>query len=318
MKNYNYLISLRNDIGKGLPGSGLSSSTAYIKILDEKNYNLKESLDPQKWAKEILDDSNGGPVIVFVHGYHNDSTKIVGLHKQVKSGLVANLKTDPFTLISFDWPTTTSLIKGYEHDWNNAKISGPRLISDCINFLIKAGVPSNKIHVLTHSMGGRVAEVAFGSTPPSEPIGHVMLTAADVDATSYDPVNNSNILNNFVQYSSSLTCYHSSQDKAMIYSSNNTKYQELPDHGKARLGGITGLNQKTTNQFAKCLDVDCSYYYYENYNDEPDSAQLSHTWYLDTTKGIDFMKDVHNVITDAETFPTRPSNKDRFALDESI
>ena len=314
MGGSNYLISLRNDAGKGSPGKDVSS-TSYIKInASSSDYNLiKNNVDSSTFAEEIKAIANGGPIIIFIHGYHNDSAKIVTLHKDVKAGLVTNFKTDSFALISFDWPTNVEVIGGYKHDWTNAQTSGPRLINDCINFLISSGIPSNKIHVLTHSMGGRVAEVAFESTPPLKPIGHVMLTAADVDATHYDVANNSTILTNFVNYSSSLTCYHSSFDKAMILSSK--QFNSLPNHGAARLGGETGINENITNQLEKCSDVDCSKYYQNNVKA---GIEISHTWYLKPTTDVDFMKDIHSVLTNAKNFPTRASiAKGRFSLEKS-
>ncbi|MFT5645401.1 MAG: esterase/lipase superfamily enzyme [Aureispira sp.] len=308
MKDSNYLISLRNDTGDGTPGTDFSSTT-YIQIdPNSDDYNLKkDQLGQSKWVQDIITIANNGPVIVFVHGFHNDSKNIVELHNNVKEGLADNFKTNSFALISFDWPSSTK-IAVYTHDWNNVKKSGPILISGCIELLMAAGIPSAKIHILTHSMGGRVAEAAFEITPPSKRIGHVMLTAADIDATHYDIANNSIILTNFVNHSTSFTSYHSANDLALKYSCKH--HSDLPQHGETRLGQI-GFNKNTTDGFTKCLDISCCKYYEDHVQKIDSSSITSHKWYLMPEFDLDFMQDVYNVLIGSQDFPNRSTTVDK-------
>lgn len=301
----NYLVSLRNDKGKGKPGPDFPSpeKTTYIALDDDRTDYLLTGDDvvpaAGRWADQVKAEAKGGPVIIFVHGYHNDSQKIVGMHKNLKAGLAAARGNRSFCLVSFDWPTAESILQSgiiYTHDWRNSESSGKHLISDCIEVLLRAGIDGPRIHLLTHSMGGRVAEVAFTNKPPSKSIGHVMLTAADVDAPDFSA--GSKILANFLKSCASFTCYYSGDDAALSYSA---KYHHK---GTSRLGQV-GFEKSTTDAERKCVNVNCTKYYEAHVRPQDKSALTSHKWYLTPTYFADYLADLNNVITNGSSFPTR-------------
>jgi len=304
-----YLVSLRNDTGEGVPGPDMGNTT-YISVPNTSdNYNLTTDKveDRNVWAQHVKETAKGGPVVVFIHGYHNNSTKVLGLHNDVHQGLSLYFGDRPFSLVSYDWPTANSVQEArgavYPHDWENALTSGRQLAHDCIDHLIANGVAAHDVHIITHSMGGRVAEVAFSQNPPSNPIGHVMLTAADISAEHYDVANNSIYLKSFTEHSISFTSYHSEYDQALKTSA--TVYGHLPDHGKTRLGQV-GFTDETTKVVTTCQDMQCGNYYLTYVKPTDHGAETSHKWYvLPPTFYLDFMEDTHNVITGTEAFPNR-------------
>src|SRR5690348_1797699 len=94
----NFLISLRNDTGGGVPGTSFGTEAAYIEVPDgSTNYNLQAKKDKAQWLADLPASS---PVLVFVHGFGNDSYKVMARHNTLKPQVPTDM-----TLVSFDWPS---------------------------------------------------------------------------------------------------------------------------------------------------------------------------------------------------------------------
>ncbi|MBU0491630.1 MAG: alpha/beta fold hydrolase [Chloroflexi bacterium] len=305
MTNYNYLISLRKDVDGGVPGPDISDAkqtTTYIRLDDQKPSYLLTGDDvvptPTTWAEQVKAAANGGPVIVFVHGYNNSATKLVETHNKLNRELAIALGGRPFCLVSFDWPTDD---KGdtYFHDRRNAEASAPHLRPDCLDPL--AGLD---VHLLGHSMGAYVIQLAC-SEPASWQINHLILAAADVKAS--DLATSADSLTHLLTHCTDLTCYYSADDKALAVSAL------IPGHGP-RLGR-TGFTQSTTDREPQCVNIKCTPYYEANIKPDDGSALTSHVWYLDCA---DFIADLTHIITEAPSFPNRSpdpsSNKNWYDL----
>jgi hypothetical protein len=287
----NFLISCRNDAdGKGSPGNDLSKVTTYIQLPDwAPDYNLHSTMLPHDWMTAIFGASRANKtVLVFVHGYHDPSYKVVERHKSIK----ANLPSD-VSLISFDWPAGNP----YDKDKVNALESAPRLLFDCLSTLLNGGVTASKTHLLAHSMGAFVTENAF-QLPSDIKINHVLMAAADVNQAHYAA--NSPILTNFLTHCADLTAYWSTADEALQESQKINPYIPLG------LRGYPDADAPGRRQGLQCTD------YYETYV-KPDNrgVELSHVWYLlfqpqkPPPLANDFYNDLNEILQGSPTAPTR-------------
>jgi hypothetical protein len=299
----NFLISLRNDWdGHGNPGTKLAQSSTYIEIPETATtYNLqKNKIDsPDQWLGEIAGTSaiTDTSVLVFVHGYDNDATKVVARHNAIKPNLPPG-----FTLVSFDWPAGNPHPTTYDVDKGNALASAPNLISDCLQVLLRM-FRSSKLHLLAHSMGAYVTETAF-KTPKATQINHVMMAAADVDRLNYRA--DSPSLQSFLSNCSGLSAYWSQDDEALMFS-----VKEKINKGAVPLG-LKGFPDPQIPD--GCSAIECTGYY-ETYVENTGHAgipkkEFSHVWYLlypiPPTTGINsFYTDMREVLQDSSTSPTR-------------
>src|SRR5262245_6449086 len=172
----NFLISLRNDTGCGCPGTSFGPA-AYMQIPESNTtYNLQKQIDKAQWLDHISDAT----VLVFVHGFGNDASKVVDRHNTIKRHVPTGI-----SLVSFDWPSGNSGFWAYRDDKRNASMSVSNFNNDCLQVLFTSGKfkPAN-IHVFAHSMGAYVTEGALQTTKVYT-LGHVLLAAADADQANY-------------------------------------------------------------------------------------------------------------------------------------
>jgi Uncharacterized protein conserved in bacteria len=260
----NFLISLRNDdpVGSGNPGTKMGN-TAYFELSpDAPSYNLGSQIDKKKWLSRIA----GTSVLIFVHGFGNDASKVVARHNAVKPYIPPG-----FTLVSFDWPSGNTGFSAYKDDKANAKQSAPRLITDCIQHLLTRFGWGN-VNLFAHSMGAYVTENAF-STAGAVKINHVLMAAADVDRLNY--VAGSYPLGGFLAKCNDLTAYWSSDDQALQESA------KMPINNGAIPLGLSGYPQPGVP--GKCRGIECTAYY-RNYalgtSQIAPGPEFSHVWYL--------------------------------------
>src|SRR5262245_21532449 len=201
----NFLISLRNDSGNGVPGTRVSAgrTPAYIWFQDtDKSYNLGQAIPSRVWLSYLPVTR----VLVFVHGFDNDAGTVVDRHNTIKRHLPPDVN-----LISFDWPSgnTGAPEAKYFNDKVNAAIVAQSLM-DCLAVIPNRGI--RDISLLTHSMGAFVLEMAFLADQRAG-LNHIFLAAADVDQSNYQP--GSTILSNLQNSCSDLTVYWSQDDDAL-------------------------------------------------------------------------------------------------------
>ncbi len=256
----NFLISMRNDEGFGLPGPKIGP-TAFIEILEkEKNYDLRLKINRELWLNNLY--FSGKKVLVFVHGFADGSEKVIDRHKSIKLHLPPDM-----SLVSFDWPAGNpgSPKESYEKDKANAKETAPRLMKDCFE-LLRTAVPTENLHLFAHSMGAYVTETAFQGLSTVR-LNHVLMAAADVDQLNY--VKGSTFLVNFLSKCRDLTAYWSTDDAALHDSEDLNKYTPL---------GLKGYPEPDTP--GGCYGIQCTTYYnrYVKYQGQPDT--YSHIWYI--------------------------------------
>jgi pimeloyl-ACP methyl ester carboxylesterase len=314
----NFLITLRNDTGCGCPGIGFGTPGC-IEIPDTNtNYDVRAAMDPQQWLNHIPDTS----VLVFVHGFGNDSCKIIERHNTIKPHVPPGV-----TLASFDWPSGNPGFSAYQNDKLNAASSAPYFIANCLKVLFRKFPPGN-VHLFGHSMGAYVIEQVF-QTPQVFTVGHVLLAAGDVDQLNYGA--GTPLLANYLSHCNNLSVYWSQDDQALLDSQRINHYVPL---------GLQGFKGVVPD---RCYSID-SAGYFRNYakNDPPpapppppppnlpippiSAAEYSHVWYLlyapKPPPVNDFYTDVGAVLQGYLTFPTRapkpppplPPDKNSFAL----
>ncbi|QOJ23534.1 MAG: alpha/beta fold hydrolase [Gammaproteobacteria bacterium] len=224
-----FIVSLRNDSGHGIPGKEFNTD-------DTANYVLKTSRNPPSgpvsasdpytyllttdnvvgadaWGKKVAETAAGGPVLIFIHGFSNLAPEVITRYNAVDSGL-KNTQAK-ITVVCFDWPSTKDVPKNYEIDQDAAIKSGPFLKSKCIQVLKNAGILTKNIHILTHSMGGYVAQNAFDTVATEAQVGQVLMAEADVLEAAFNAGNTNNALRCFTSWISHLTVYWSGVDLAL-------------------------------------------------------------------------------------------------------
>ena len=239
----NFLISLRNDSdGHGTLGTE-PGPAAYIEIPEkEKLYNLNLKINPTLWRDSLR--ISGASVLVFVHGFADDATKVLERHKSIKLHLPSGV-----SLVSFDWPAGNpgSPKERYEKDKAYATQTAPNLMSDCLQHLLPVFKYGQNVHLFAHSMGAYVTEQAF-QAPKGIKINHVLMAAADVDQLNYRA--GSTPLTNFLDKCIDLTAYWSTDDAALHDSEDLNKYTPL---------GLKGYPDPDTP--GGCYGVQCTTYY---------------------------------------------------------
>lgn len=135
--------------------------------------SFRDPLKPRKFHREISDRVAKAPgyiagllklnkckrIIFLVHGYANDSEDVADAYKKVFSRIV---DTDSM-VVGIEWPSNGSVF-GYFPDRTDAKEMGGYLgrIINNLNTII-GDVP---IHIMSHSMGGRVVSESLSRLSP--------------------------------------------------------------------------------------------------------------------------------------------------------
>lgn len=289
----NFLISLRNKLADGMPGTK-AGKTTLIAIPDrETNYNLLVPMTRPKWLALLA--SQGTSVLVFVHGFGDDSKKVLERHKSIKPHLPTGM-----SLVSFDWPAG-NLDKPYITDKDIARTIAPRLMTDCLGPLANF-FGSTNVHLFAHSMGAYVTENAFQGASNIK-INHVLMAAADVDQKNY--VKGSAPLTNFLGKCADLTAYWSTDDEAL----QKSKTEKI-NNGAVPLG-LNGYLEPDVPP--GCQSIQCTTYY-DRYvqmaNPPGPPGEYSHVWYIlyPVTPGPvnDFYTDWNRVLQQGPPSPPPP------------
>jgi len=147
-------------------------------------------------------------ILVFIHGYNTD----FGLAMRRAAQLAADLQFDG-VMVAFSWPSA-GWPTSYVADQNNADWAAPGLARTLRLLVDESGAV--RIHLLAHSMGGRILLDAFdelmrerdsGTLPL---FGQVIFAAPDVDAAIF-----AQTARRLLPVASRFTLYASDSDMAM-------------------------------------------------------------------------------------------------------
>ncbi|UCH73470.1 MAG: alpha/beta fold hydrolase [Rhodospirillales bacterium] len=130
--------------------------------------------------RAALDRSRRNEILVFVHGYNTDFDLALRRTGQLRVDLDFAGVT-----VAFSWPSASRAAL-YVADQNNADWAAPDLAETLGLLVAESG--AERIHVLVHSMGGRILLRAFeelardGAGRELPVFGEVIFAAPDVDA----------------------------------------------------------------------------------------------------------------------------------------
>jgi esterase/lipase superfamily enzyme len=144
----------------------------YLKTPEKELPAPKHEISVKQWIVEVRDVadgkadevvSDGGDVLIFVHGYNNDAAVI--RNRQLK--LAKDLATEGWSgvVASFDWPSDNSTLN-YLEDRSDAATVATELVDKGIRPLSVSqedGCKTN-VHLLGHSTGAYVIMEAFAQS----------------------------------------------------------------------------------------------------------------------------------------------------------
>lgn len=340
-----FIVSLRKK-------EGVSTLPTYINSIvrthadpkDEYTYDLSKGIDPKSWFENLNCTVGSGRVLIFIHGFDNDAPAAVTRYLHVQKGMAG--VGSGITVVCFDWASSAN--GKYWEDHRLAVESGSYLLQ-IIKDMNRSRIPSNKINILTHSMGGYVVQNAFASLLQGSEynVANVMMAEADVLRLSFEDDsfvaagNNlrlsnptpTSVLSCVMPFVTNLTVYWSTYDVALkdapllpsawtscwVDGKPNPSNPPLyPLSGRQRLGfkGLTAATLSSKYK-EKLHDVEYSNYYFEKYcKNDFCSATDSHVWPLLGTKNHNmtagdkaFMTDVYQVVTQATHFTSREASE---------
>jgi len=192
--------------------------------------------------------------------------------------------------------------------------------------LLDAGISASNIHILTHSMGGYVAQNAFAEKI-SYRVGQVLMAEADVLVDAFDLAVNvppSSALGCFMPCVTHLTVYWSSADLALDKAINFGSFVPPCSPGgtstkpkNPRRLGYYGLQTSTLSSSLgnQLSNVGYAGYYYATYTPAAKDPPDSHVWPILGTQAKPelsgdphFMTDVWEVLTGSTTHKYREAS----------
>ncbi len=305
MPNYFFTVRKPNDNGNFSSDIGTTTYLSVPEDADDLNFDDKIA-DPNEWLDQIINQSKED-ILIYVHGYNNNSLDVVKAHKSIKKGLMdLNFKGQ---VISFDWPCGNNALM-YLPDRHQAKLTAIELVKGGIVLLSQR--QNNKceinVHLLAHSTGAFVVREAFDDAIHTKAvIDHWMVTQmmfieGDISSSSLNVPGDCNAIYDHVIR---LTNYFNPYDCVLAMSN-------LKRVGTENRVGRVGL---PPNAPGKYVDVNCGEYYQSIKNNSTDPF-YSHSFYFDSNSNGMFMKDLLGTIngdTDRNYMPTRDNrNGDLF------
>src|SRR6185312_14644963 len=245
-----------------------------------------------------------GDILFLVHGFNVNHDAAKAFHVKCADALGAAGWQGQ--LVSFDWPSR-GLVFAYLDDRSNARAAASALVTSGISLLEAAQKQNCTIdtHVISHSMGGFVAQQAFTwayqDVPADWRVGQLIFVAADVDYSVFSAGAVS--ANSFANHAGRLTAYCNKYDKALLAS--NAKRLDLAP----RMGRV-GLPQDAP---AFMCEVECGAVFDKVFpNDLADdlSPVTTHCFYFDQSE---FWRDVVLTLAggiDRSLIPTRVADPD--------
>jgi esterase/lipase superfamily enzyme len=151
--------------------------------------------------------SGAGELLIFLHGFN-----VTFQEAALRAAQFAFDSKFQGVVVLFSWPSQ-GLVRGYTGDEDRALASGEKMAA-FLKSLEKG--PWRKVHVLAHSMGGRVALSGLADNARAElPFGQLVFAAADV----YVPVFDEKFPKLQAAGKMAATSYASKKDRALWLSS---------------------------------------------------------------------------------------------------
>jgi len=170
--------------------------------------------------------SQGGKLLVFVHGYNVEFEDALRRLAQ----FATDLKFQGPVLL-FSWPSQGG-ITGYTVDETNAEWARPHFVQLLDELLDETS--AKRIYLVSHSMGGRIATGAVIALAGDrvladlDPIREMILVAPDIDADLFRADIAPRLASNGIR----MTLYASSADRALMASKAFHGYTRAGDSGE--------------------------------------------------------------------------------------
>lgn len=290
-----------------VPRGAEASSPDHETKVDEWMANVADAADGRADGQI----SESGDVVIFVHGYNNDSKIILQRHRQLQQDLTAEGWRG--IVVTFEWPSGNSTLNYLEDRWDASEVS-LLLVTDGIELLAKrqkAGCQTN-VHALGHSTGAYVIMDALANAEKSGKLhkstwrlGQVAFIAGDVSRASLaaDSAWAAPMYSRIMR----LTNYSNPYDSVLGVS--NAKRL-----GVAPRAGRVGL---PTPPHPKSVDVDCGPYFNTL---DPEKQKFygtfNHSWHIGN---LVFARDLAMTLEgriDRNAIPTRALQEGRLVLQD--
>jgi pimeloyl-ACP methyl ester carboxylesterase len=282
--------------------------TRFLKVPQSaNNLHPDQTITKRDWFDDVIHEAKHDPtapgrplgdVLVYIHGFNNDTATVLERHRLIRKGLAAHGYKG--AVVSFDWPSASSALN-YLDDRSDAKLTALRLVTDGVAPFSRIVQQDCEIsvHLLAHSMGAFVVREAFDDADDRPAVAatgwtvsQVMLCGADVSQGSMaDGPTSSSLYRHCVR----LTNYSNPYDSVLSIS------------GAKRVGvaprvGRVGLPATAPT---KAVDVNVGDYYDANRAKFAGITNADHAWFFyDKT----FLKDVLFTLQgdlDRHVIPTR-------------
>ena len=291
-----YIICAQN-IRNGAFGSE-PGTTSYLKVpeLDDV-FRPSHAIKQKEFLLDVINEKQEN-IIVFVHGYNNSVTDVLGRHRQLKKGFQKVGYTGDF--ITFAWPSGTNSLL-YLEDRHDAKVTALELVNSCIKLLARQQGKdcTINIHLIGHSTGAYVINEAFADADTTKDtaeinwtVSQILLISGDVSSDSMSESRGVSVY----RHCNRLTNYYNPYDSILAIS--NVKRVGA----KNRVGRV-GLPEDGPT---KAVDINCGPYY----DAQKDKINVtngahSHSWYFYSDT---WYKDAYETIKgdlDRNVIPTR-------------
>jgi esterase/lipase superfamily enzyme len=219
--------------------------------------------------------------LIFTHGFDNNLDDSLKKMRALYKKFVEPQDSPIEILILFTWPSMKNILK-YRDDARDAQETGYAMgrayqkLLDFYKTIFKENNNAscnNKIHLLFHSMGNRVAEsmikeLVDEKKPLCNVFGEIILAAADID---FDCFEKPNAMNYLINICKRVHIYYNYNDKALFVSETTKnafkrlgregprKISELPDNVFAY--NVTGKDNDSKKSLGIDIETHHGYFY---------------------------------------------------------
>jgi esterase/lipase superfamily enzyme len=206
------LVTVPKRHNAGIVSLNLHSYRIDLSVDNTRDVLLRslQPMSPAEWVVEVrgaLVNADRREALVYVHGFREQFAGAVRRAAQLSYDL--NFPGVPFV---YSWPTTGSFsVSGYAADEEMVSLAAPDLRTFLTQIILNTGV--NRIHIIAHSMGGRVVAEALRDLPVTQKtaLGNIILAAPDIRAEIFMEQSAPTLF----RRASRLTLYASSKDRAL-------------------------------------------------------------------------------------------------------
>ena len=276
-----------------------------------------QKINKTDWVKKILSLSkkgkhgglSEGEIVVYVHGYNNDTKAVLRRLRSLKKGLKANGFDG--VVLAFDWPSADMALN-YLEDRLDAKQTAFRLVTEGIRSFAALQEPDCRIntHIVAHSMGCYVVREAFddaddrpGIAAQSWSVSQIVFLGADVSAASMEEGRSKT--SSLYRHCVRLTNYFNPFDTVLTVS--NVKRV-----GVSRRAGRVGVNAPEPK---KLVDLNCGRYWDTHGAKIKGPDDSPHNWYFSDKQVLKDLAYTLKGDIDRDKIPTRePGNQGNLLL----